>query len=439
MNVVVEALPNCIASVRVEVGPEVFSKTREQVVQKFLKEARLPGFRPGKVPRPMVEKRFTKDISEEVESTLINQTLDDAIREKGLRVLSVKSVDDVQLADSKEFSFSATLVTVPEFELPEYKGIPVTVPAEEIKEEEVEKMLEAFRERRADFIDITEDRGAAMEDFVVVDYRGTSNGAPLSEAFPKLGKILSENEGFWIRMTDEAFFPGFCQNLAGMRVGESRSFQIDVPADFPVADFAGQKVDYAVTLKGLKQRVLPELDDAFAAGLAEGKTLAEVRDMIRTDLQNRRKAEIHSVKQDAVMNALLEKVECELPEDMARAESNRVLREIVQENAQRGVTQDMLKENEKELVSTASQTARNRVKGSFILMRIAQQEQLTVENNDMLGWVANAARQNDMPMDRVIRELNKRGALPQVRSDILSSKALDFVVSNAAVSVEGAA
>jgi trigger factor len=278
-----------------------------------------------------------------------------------------------------------------------------------------------------------------MEDFVVVDYRGTSQGVPLSEAFPKLGKILSENEGFWIRMTEEAFFPGFCQNLLGIRRGETRKFEIEVPGDFPVTDFAGQKVEYEVKLQDLKQRVLPDLDDAFAEGLAQGKTLADVRAMIRSDLEQRRKAEIQSRKQDAALSALLEKVECELPEDMALAESNRVLREIVQENQQRGVSEELLKQNEKEIVSTASQTARNRVKSSFILMRIAEQEQLTVDNNDILGWVSGAAQRNNMTIDRVVRELRRQGAFPQVRSDLLTAKALDFVVSNATVTVEGAA
>jgi trigger factor len=439
MNVVVETLPNCLANVRVEVASDLISKTREQVVQKFLKEVRLPGFRPGKVPRAMVEKRFSKDIADELQTTVIDHTLDEAVREKKLSVLSVRSLDDVQWSDSKDLTYSATLITVPEFELPVYKGIPVTVPSEEVKEEEVDKSLEALRERHADFEDVTEDRGAALEDYVVVDYKGTHEGTPLSEAFPKLGKILSANEGFWIRMTEEAFFPGFCQNLVGSRVGETRSFQVDVPADFPLEDFAGKKVNYEVTLRGLKKRVLPELNDAFAGTLLEGKTLEDIRDLIRKELEMKRRAEIQSVKREAVLKALLDAVECELPEDMARAESNRVLREIVEENQQRGVSQEMLKENEKEIVSSASQTGRSRVKSSFIMMRIAEQENLRVEQNDMLNWVMNAARQHDMTEDRVIRNLRKRNGFSQVRSDILFAKAMDLVVSNAAVTVEGAA
>ena len=170
MNVVVEALPNCLASIQVEVGPEVVSKTREQIVAKIAKEARIPGFRAGKVPRVMVEKRFQKDIAEELESFMLSQALDDAVREKGLKIIEVKNVDDVKFGDDKTFSFSATLVTVPEFDVPEYKGVAIEVPSEEIQASEVDSALEDLRDRRADFVDLEEDRGAQMDDFVVVDY-----------------------------------------------------------------------------------------------------------------------------------------------------------------------------------------------------------------------------------------------------------------------------
>jgi trigger factor len=438
MNVVVEALPNCLAALRVEVASEVVSKTREQVVQKFLKEVRLPGFRPGKVPRAMVEKRFVKDIAEELESVLVNESIDGAVREKGLRILGVQSVDEAKVTDAREFSCSATLVMVPEFELPEYKGIAATVPSEEIQEKEVDEALEFLRERQADFEEVAEDRGAAMEDYVVVDYTGTSDGAPLTERFPKLSTILGHNAGFWIRMTEEAFFPGFCKNLVGMRVGETRTFPLEVPADFPVTDFAGQKVEYTVTLQHIKRRLLPELNDEFAGKVLEGKTLQDLRGMVQEDLKGRRQAEIRSAKEDAVLTALQEGVECELPEEMARSESQRVLQEIVMENQQRGVSPELLRENEKEIVSNASQTGRNRLKTSFILLRIAEKENLTVNQGDILTWVSRAAQQNNMTMDRVIRELRRRGTLSKVRSDLLAAKALEFVVSHVNASVAGA-
>lgn len=434
MNAVVEPLPNCLATLRVEVGPDRVKATRETLVHELLKDARIPGFRPGKAPRAVVEKRFQKQLSEDLESRVLNEGLQQAIKEKSLRVLQVQNVDDVK-HEADAFSFSATLVMVPEFELPQYKGLEVSVPSDVVEEKAVDEALESLRERQADFVDITEDRGAQMEDFVVVDYKGTVGGQPVHDVFPKVGKILSENEGFWLRMTDQSFFPGFCANLVGARIAEVREFQIDVPADFPVEGFGGQKLDYVVTVKEIKTRVLPELNDEFAAGFLEGKTLADLREIVRQELDTRLKAEIDGKKRDQVMEKLLAQVECELPEDMARAESNRVLSEVVQENQRRGVTQEMLRENEKELVATASQTARNRLKGSFILSRIAEQEKLEVGYNEVLGRIANMARSSEMTMEKAVKEVRRRRMFQEIESDILTAKALDFVVTNATVTV----
>ena len=435
MNVSVETLPNCLATIHVEVGSDRISPMRETLVRDFMKDARVPGFRPGKMPKALVEKRFQKQIQEELETKVIDGSLNDAIREQGLKVLQVRNVDDVEFSGDK-LSFNATLITLPEFELPEYKQLPVSVPAGFIADADVDKVLENLRERNADFVDITEDRGAAMEDFVVVDYVGTFEGKPVHEAFPKVGTVLSHNEGFWLRMTAEAFFPGFCAALEGARVAEARQFQIEVPADFPVEGMGGQKLDYSVTVKEIKVRVLPELNDELASEFAPGKTLVELRELIHGDLRQRRASEIEGLKRDQIMEQLLAKVECELPEDMARSETSRVLSEVVQENQRRGVTQEMLRENEKELVATASQTARNRLKGSFILGRIAEAEKLTATREDVAGRIASLAKGAEMTFEKALKEVQKRRMFPQIESEIIAANALDFVAASATVTIK---
>jgi trigger factor len=434
MNATLETLPNCLATLRVEVGAEALKKVRDKVVRDYMNQARIPGFRPGKTPRALVEKRFTKDIAEQTESDLISESLTSAIQEKGLRVLRVSGVEDVK-SDPAGFSFSATLVTVPDFEIPQYKGLTVEIPVvtEAQKEDAVDKTIEDLRARQADFVELAEDRGAEMEDFVVVDYSGTIGGRPVHEVFPKVGQILSSNEGFWVRMTEEAFFPGFCGHLLAARPGDVRAFQIEVPADFPVEGFGGQKLDYEVTLKEIKVRVLPEVDDEFAATLAPGKSLVELREMVREELLRRHVAELETLKRDQVMEQLISHVECELPEDMARAETNQVLSEVVKDNQSRGVSEEMLRENEKELVSSASQTARNRLKGSFILSRIAELENIVPTREEVLGRIAGIAQRADMSIEKAVKEVSRRRMIQQIENDIVTNKALEFVVSHAVI------
>ena len=129
-----------------------------------------------------------------------------------------------------------------------------------------------------------------MEDFAVIDYTGTIDGKPVSELYPKAGKPLTANSSFWLRLTPEAFFPGFAEKLVGAKMDEAREFEIEVPADFAVKEMAGQKIHYAVTVRGLKSKKLPELDDAFAGTIIEGKTLAELRGVAKDEL-GRQKAE----------------------------------------------------------------------------------------------------------------------------------------------------
>jgi trigger factor len=432
MNVVVENLPNCLATLRVEVEPEKVSKTMEQLVRDFTQQAKIPGYRPGKAPRAVIEKRYKKEIREELEKKLLGDSTREAIAEKKLRVLQLAGVDDVQLGEDQKMSFTATVVTQPEFEVPEYKGLAIEAKSSEVTDKEIEESLENLREQAADFTDVPE-RGAAMDDFIVVDYEGTIGGEPVHKLFPKAGKPLSGNQDFWIRMTPEAFFPGFAAQLVDAKAGETREFEIEVPADFPVEGMPGQKIQYKVTLKAIKEKVLPPMDDAFANTIAKGKTLAELREMAREELGRQKAADVESSKRAGVMKQLLEKVECELPQGLVRQETQRILSDVVRENQARGVTEEVLKENEKELVGVAAQNARERLKGTFILLRIAEKEGLKVTREELFGRIATLAQKYEMSFEKMLKELEKRNAIDQISEEIVTAKALDFLISNASV------
>ena len=434
MNVVVENLPNCLATLKIEVSPEKVSSTREAVLKEFSQQARLPGFRPGKVPRSAIEKRFKGQIREELERLLVRDTVREAIQEKGLKVLQLASVDDVELPEAEgPGSFTATVVTQPEFELPAYKGLVVHLHSADVTDEDIDKSLDQIREQAADFNDIEEDRGAQMEDFIVVNYKGTINDQPVHEVFPKAGKPLTSGEEFWIKMTDEAFFPGFCAALVDAKVGERREFDVTVPADFPVEGMPGQTIHYGVTIRAIKAKVLPALDDAFADTIVKGKTLAELRDVAREEIGKRKKADVEAHKRTEVMRELLAKVECELPTNLVRAHTQSIVNDIVEENTARGVAEEVLKENEKDIVASATANARDRIKGTFVLLRIAEKEAIKVQREELLGRIATLAQRAKMGFEKMLKELDKRGAIEQIHEEMLTAKVLDFLVANASV------
>lgn len=432
MTATVESLPHCIATLSVELPPEKVKAKRDALAADFIRHAKVPGFRPGKIPRNVVESRFKNEIAEELRRGLISDAIEAAIKEKSLRILQVQNVEDIELAPDDRMSFKATLITVPEFDLPEYKGVAVRVPTTAITDAEVDAELERLRASFADYTDIT-GRPAAMNDILLVDYEGTVDGRPVMEAYPKAGKPLTANADFGIRMRPGAFLPGFCEALEGAAIGETRAFDVVVPNDFDLEDIRGVRITYKVTVKSIKEQILPDLDDTFANIVEQGQTLEGLRATVRQELEAERKHAIEIATRDQVMAHLVSSVECELPQQLVRNQTERILDEIVRENQQRGVADEVLKEHEKDLVGAAAGQARNRIKATFILLRIAEKEGITVTERDLTARLISLAARLNMSLEKTIKELKRRDAIRQIREDILTSKTLDFLATNATV------
>jgi trigger factor len=432
MNVEVEQLPNCLASMHVELPPERVKQEWNEIVKGFRQAARVPGFRPGKAPQNVVEAKYRKEIQEELTRKLVQETTREAIKEKGLKVLSVSNVDDVEFTPERSMRFTATLITTPEFELPEYKGIQVKVPVTEVAPEEVDSALDRLRERHATFSEL-EGQPLEIGSFAVIDFTTAVDGQPLLEAFPDAPKMLSGNNDFWIRAEDDILLPGFGPSVMGMQIGEIREFDLPVPDKFPTASLAGKLIHFRVTLKALKKMDLPELNDEFASQVGEGLTVEKLRDLVRARLQEERAKEINAQKRTQIVDYLVKNVECELPQTYVRDETRRIMSEIVEHNQQRGVSEELLRESGKEIVDTAARSAKDRLKASFILTRIGEKEEIEVTANDLKKRVAELATQYRMTFEKAMSELDRKGAIPQICEEIQIGKVLDFLTSNATV------
>ena len=434
MNVEVESLPNCIASMHIELPPDVVTKEWNEVAKSFRQLARIPGFRPGKAPQNVVEAKFRKEIQEELTKKLVSETTREAIREKGLKVLSISDVDDVEFTPERSMKFTATLITSPEFELPEYKGIQVKIPPDEVTDLEVEGALQNLRERHATFSDI-EGQALQLNDFAVIDYATTLEGRPLLEAEPKAPRMLSGGNDFWIKLDEQTFLQGFSDHLVGMNTGQTREFDLTVPGDHPNHGLANRELHFSVTLKSIKSMHLPELNDEFAAQIAEDLTLEKLKESLRLQLRAGKARRSESLKQNQILEYLASRVECELPQSYLKDETRRIMSEIVQQNQMRGISEDVLRENQKNIISTASRNARERVKANFILGRIAEKEGFEVKPEELRDRVARLAEQNRMKYEKMLSDLEDKRALGQVQHEVLMAKVLDFLTSNANVEI----
>jgi trigger factor len=435
MKVEVEKQPGFVSKLQIELPPEEVTKEWDAIANSFARFAKIPGYRPGKAPRTVIDKRFRKEIQEELTKKLVSKSYHEAVEQQQLRVASLTNIEDVQFGEDKSMRFRATVVTAPEFELPNYKNIPVQAPDTKVSDTEVGEALERLRDQSADFVDVP-GRGLQMGDFAVLDFEGSVDSKPISEITPQASKNLQGGKKFWLHLAADNFLPKFCEQLIGQKPDETRLVIVHFPEDFPVKELAGKKADYAVTLHEIKEKVLPVVDDALAAKLVPGKTLADVRQMIERDIEHAKQHEAERARESQIVKYLHDHIQFELPPALLQNETRRALAELVQRNRERGVTDEMLKQKEKELIDGAAGLAVNRLKTNFILHRIAEREKIQVTKEDVDVRIRQEAARYDISPDKMRKELQQKDALDDIAEQILLGKTLDFLKAN--VSVEGA-
>lgn len=432
MNIVVEKQPKCVATLSVEIPAETVQGERETIVSEYARKARVPGFRPGKAPRSVIERRFDKQIAEELSEKLVNEAMDEALRKEDLHVLDFGLPPNLTSLPDGGMRFVSTLTLAPEFQLPDYKGIAVTIPPLEVPEGDLEAQLENLRERFADFNDI-EGRGAAMGDFAVIDYTGTVDGKPIDEFLGKPAGYLSGREGFWVKLDDQAFLPGFAEQLVGLNAGDAKDVAVTLPDDFPVEALRGLAASFATTVKELKEAVLPELDDEFAGRLAPGKTLEEITGILRENMAGERKRRIEDMKVEQIVSHLSSQTDFELPEELVAQETQSQADALVRRGVQAGMSEEEIQAQQGEIFASAGQQAVGNLRTNFILQEIARAENIEVSNSELINHLAAVAESRKEPPKKFIKEMSRSGRLPSVRNSIAVGKAIDFLVENAMV------
>src|SRR6266699_3653126 len=340
MKVEVDKQPGSVSKLQIELAPQEVTKEWDAIANSFARFAKIPGYRPGKAPRTVIDKRFRREIQDELTKKLVSKSYHEAVEQEQLRVASLTNIEDIQFSEDKSMRFRATVVTAPEFELPDYKNIPVELPDTKVSDAEVEEALERLREQTADFVDVPE-RGLQMGDFAVLDFEGSVDSKPISEIAPQASKNLQGGKKFWLHLAPDNFLPKFCEQLVGQKPDETRLVIVHFPGDFPAKELAGKKADYAVTLHEIKEKVLPAIDDALAAKLVPGKALADVRKMIEHDIEHAKQHDAERARESQIVKYLHERIQFELPPALLQNETRRAhqegggaLRHFNRQNAQ---------------------------------------------------------------------------------------------------------
>jgi trigger factor len=414
---------------RVEVAQEKVEQTFGEIAGQFQREARIPGFRPGKAPREMVAKRFESDIQDEVKRKLISDSFRAAIAEHKLSIVGQPEIEEIQFTRGQPLQFAANLEIAPEFQLPEYKGLAAMRETGAVTPEDIERALQVLTEHHAKFNTI--DREIKEGDIAVVNYTGTCDGKPITDTAPT-ATGLTEKKAFWVNVDKTSFIPGFGDQLIGMKAGDKRTITVDFPADFVVPQLAGKKGVYDVELVEAKEKVLPAIDEEFAKAYG-AENLEKLREGVRADLQNELNfKQSRSIRNQVVQN-LLNQIQCELPESMVEEETRSIVYSIVNEQQQRGVLKDAIDAQKDQIYGTANTAAKQRVKASFVFRSIAEKEGVRVEQMDVGRRLQDMAAQYKVPFEKLVKDLEKSGRINEIYTQILSEKVIDLLVQFAKI------
>ena len=429
VNVSVENLAPCKKLLRVELDAKSVDEIFDAITKDFQKQAALPGFRPGKAPRDMVVKKYGAEIKDEAKRKLIGDNYRKALDEQKIHAIGYPDIEEIQFDRGQNLIFAATIETAPEFQLPEYKGLPAKVEAKSVTDADVAKALDLLRGQHAKFETVTRELKAG--DVAVVNYTGTSDGQPLTSLAPT-AKGLTEQKGFWVEIKPGSFIPGFSEQLIGAKAGEQRTVNVDFPADFVSKELQGKKGVYQVEVVEVKEKILPELNDELAkkygADNVEKLTIG-----VRTDLENELKYSRSKAVRQQVINTLLEKLNFELPESAVAAETRNLVYDLVRQNTQRGVAREIIEKQKDEIYAVAAGNAKERVRFAFIVQRIAEQEKIQVSQEDAMRRAQSVAMMNQIPLEQFIKDLQQRNGVNELYEQVLHEKVLELLEKNATI------
>ena len=432
MIINLEKLPDCKALIRIEIPSEDNQAERKQIIKLFSKQAKIPGFRPGKTPANVIEKRFKSEIESEFEDRIVRQAIQKNNDENDIDILSIKEIRDQSHNSDGTYSATIELVVAPDFELTDYKGIEVTVPKIDVSYEQLEESLNQIRERFADYEDV-ESRGIKMGDFVVINYKGSIEGKPVGEVLPLAPATLAQNTGFWLKMDDNSFLPGFCKPLIDLKENDTKSINITIPDDYDAEELRGQSLDYEIEIVGIKEQKLPELNDEFAEKIEPGKTLDQLKETLKEQMLEQRKG----YRQEMVTNQILSKInselEFELPQEIVMRETQSRVNDIFTSNTERGVSEDELVEHQDQIIESAGEQANNSVKTSFILEQIADKEKIEVSQEEVLNRVDQIATRQNTSVKNLTKQLQKKNGFGRIINGLKIEKTLDFLRESAVI------
>ena len=425
MSLQVEKLEKNMAKLTIEVSAEELEKAIQGAYLKNKNKITIPGFRKGKAPRKMIEQMYGKEVFyEDAANALIPEAYEKALEECTEEIVSSPKIDVTQLEAGKPFIFTAEVALKPEVTLGTYKGVKVDKVEVEVSEEEVDAEINKERENNSRTITV-EDRAVKDGDMTVIDFEGFVDGVAFEGG---------KGEDYPLTIGSGAFIPGFEEALIGAEIGVETDVNVTFPEDYQAAELAGKAAVFKCTVKEIKEKELPELDDEFASEVSEFDTLAEYKEDVKKNLAEKKEAAAKSAKEEAAIDAVIAEAQMEIPDAMVETQQRQMVEDFAQRIQSQGISMEQYMQftglDASTLLEQVKPQAMKRIQSRLVLEAVVAAEGLTASEEDFEAEVAKMAESYKMEADKV-KELLGEGGKKQVMEDICVNKAVTLIVDNA--------
>ena len=424
MSVQVENLEKNMVKLTIEVPAEELEKAIDAAYKKQKNQISIPGFRKGKVPRAMVEKMYGVEVFyEDAANTLMQQNYPSAVEESGVDIVSRPSIDVVQIEKGKPFIYTAEVAVRPEVTLGKYMGVTVTKIDTSVSDDEVAEALEQQRNNNARTISVT-DRPVAVGDTAVIDFEGFVDGVAFEGG---------KGENHPLEIGSHTFIDNFEDQLVGKNAGDEVEVNVTFPEQYQAADLAGKPATFKVKINEIKAKELPELDDEFAQDVSEFDTLAEYKESLKKNLEEKKENEAKRTKEDEAVQKIIDKSKMDIPEAMIDTHCVTMIEEFAQRIAQSGLSMDQYLQFSGLTVDGLKEQVRpealSRIQASLVLEQIAKDENIEVSDDDVNAEIEKMAASYGMEADK-LKEYMGDAEKESMKKDLAINKAVELVMSN---------
>ncbi len=432
MNINIEKTNDCQAQLTASVPAEGVKAVKKDIIKSYSRGANVPGFRPGKAPQSVIEKRYASAIEEEAEAKLREQVQDKCVADN--KELSILEFGDLEssFGEDGSFSLSATLTVIPEFELPEYKGIAVSIPSTDVSEEEIDETLKGYAESLGEYKPV--ERAAEMGDNVQMDFSTSVEGKPTAEFCGKPVGFMEGREGHIIQLAEDRFMPGLAEGLVGLSAGDEKEIVLTMTEDFPIADLASKEVTFACKVTEVSAKEVPEVSVELFAEALPDKSMEEIRDIVRENLKNNKESSNDEAKIDQITEQIADQLSFSLPEALVEKELENTVQRKMYAAMQAG-QYDILQKKDELAEESREETKRN-LRVFFAIQLIAEREGITASDQEVYMQIAQLAERNgEKNLRSFMRKLAKENRIVGIRHSIVTSKVLDLLAKNATISI----